>query len=115
MLEVGEVGSKRLQQILTHALKRVQYIQFIQRYLMFIHNHHLSHLQHGFQVISDLERGSSLAADLINRDALSVLDQGQSLSRADVEDSQVGDYLPHATGTGEGEGAFCITLACVLR
>lgn len=84
---------------------------------MFIHNHHhiTSHLQHRLQVISDLERSSSLAADLINRDTLSVLDQGQSLSRADVENSQVSDDLPHAAGTGKGERAICITLAGVLR
>lgn len=84
---------------------------------MFIHNHHhtISHLQHRLQVISDLERSSSLAADLINRDTLSVLDQGQSLSRADVENSQVSDDLPHAAGTGKGERAICITLAGVLR
>ena len=84
---------------------------------MFIHNYHhvKSYLQHRLQVICNLERSSSLAADFINRDTLSVLDQGQSLSRADVEDSQVGDDLPHAARTGKGEGAVCITLADVLR
>lgn len=84
---------------------------------MFIHNiiGIASHLQHWLQVIGNIERSSSLAADLINRDTLSVLGQGQTLSRADVEDSEVGDDLPHAAGTGKGEGAVCITLADVLR
>lgn len=39
-----------------------------------------------------------------------MLDESQPLSRADVEDSQVGDDLPHAAGTSKREGAFCITL-----
>lgn len=63
----------------------------------------ISFLQHRLNIISNLERSSCLAADLVHRHALGVLSQGQAFSRADIEDTQVRDDLPHAAGTGQGE------------
>ena len=35
-----------------------------------------------------------------------MLSQGQAFGGTDIEDGQVGDDLPHAAGTGQGERAF---------
>lgn len=67
-------------------------------------------LQHGLQVISDLERSSSLAADLVNRDTLRELSQSETLGRADVEHGEISDDLPDAAGAGQRERAFCDVL-----
>lgn len=67
-------------------------------------------LQHRLQVISDLKWSSSLAADLVNRDALSELCQSEALGRTDVEHGEISNDLPDAAGTGKGEGAFCDVL-----
>lgn len=70
---------------------------------MIYSRHHA--LQHGLQVIGNLEGSSGLAADLLHSDTLSVLGQSQTLGGADVEHGQVGDDLGDAAGTGQGEGA----------
>lgn len=64
------------------------------------------HLQHGLQVIGDLKWSRGLAVDLVHRNALGELGQGQAFCRTDLEHSQVGDDLPHAPGAGQREGAF---------
>ena len=63
------------------------------------------HLQHGLQVLCNLEGSSSLAADLLDGDTLSILGQSQTLGGADVKDGQVGDDLRNAAGAGQGESA----------
>lgn len=51
-----------------------------------------SNLQlHGLQVSRDIEGGSGLAADFLDSDTLGVLNQGQTLGGADVENGKVGD------------------------
>jgi hypothetical protein len=60
---------------------------------------------HGLEVLGDLEGSGSLAADLLDGDALGVLDQSQTLSGADVEDGEIGDDGRDTTGAGQGEGA----------
>lgn len=72
--------------------------------------HHLKRSQ----VLSDLERSGSLAADLLDGHALGGLGQGQTLGWADVEDSQIGDDLPDAAGTSEGECALGQDLGVAL-
>lgn len=62
-------------------------------------------LQHGLQVIGDLEWSRGLAVDFVHRNALGELGQGQALRGADLEHSQVGDDLPHAPGAGKRESA----------
>lgn len=72
------------------------------------------HSQHRLQIISHLERSRSLAADLIDRDPVGELGQRQAFSRADVEDGQIGDDLPHAAGAGQGECAVGQNLGVAL-
>lgn len=60
---------------------------------------------HGLQVSSDLERSKSLAADLLNGNTLSVLNQSQTLGGAAVEDGEISDDGGNAAGTGQGESA----------
>jgi hypothetical protein len=60
---------------------------------------------HGLEVLGDLEGSGSLAADLLDGDALGVLDQGQTLGGADVEDGEIGDDGRDTAGAGQGEGA----------
>ena len=55
---------------------------------------------HRLEVLGDLERSGSLAADLLDGDALGVLDQGQTLGGADVKDGQVGDDGRDTAGPG---------------
>jgi hypothetical protein len=67
------------------------------------------HLQlHRLEVLGDLEGSGSLTADLLNGDALGVLDQGQTLGGADVEDGQVGDNGRDAARASQGECAVWI-------
>lgn len=58
---------------------------------------------HRLEVLGDLEGSGSLAADLLNGDALGVLDQGQTLGGADVEDGQVGNDGRDTAGAGQGK------------
>ena len=60
---------------------------------------------HRLEILGDLEGSGSLAADLLNGDALDMLDQGQTLGSADVEDGQIGDDGRDTAGAGQGEGA----------
>jgi hypothetical protein len=74
-----------------------------------------SNLQlHKLQVSGDLEGGSGLAADLLDGDTLSVLDQSQTLGGADVEDGQVGDNGRDTAGAGQGESAVGKNLGVTL-
>lgn len=60
---------------------------------------------HRLEVLGDLKRSGSLAADLLDGDAFGVLDQGQTLGGADVKDGQVGDDGRDTAGAGQGESA----------
>lgn len=60
---------------------------------------------HGLEVLGDLEGSGSLAANLLDGNALGVLDQGQALGGADVEDGEVGDDGRDTAGAGQREGA----------
>lgn len=69
---------------------------------------------HGLQVLGDLEGSGSLAADILDSDALGVLNQSQTLGGADVEHGQVGDDGRDTLGAGQGEGAVGQNLGVTL-
>lgn len=88
-----------------------------------INNHHtyaskksgiIINLQHRLQISRNLERSGSLAADLLDGHALGVLGKSQTLGGADFEDGQIGDDLPHAAGSGQGEAALGEDLGVAL-
>lgn len=75
---------------------------------------YIINLQHRLQISRNLERSGSLAADLLDGHALGVLGKSQTLGGADFEDGQIGDDLPHAAGSGQGEAALGEDLGVAL-
>lgn len=71
-------------------------------------------LQHRLQVSRNLERGFRLAADLVNGHALGVLDKGEAVGRADLEDGEVGDDRGYAARAGQRERALGQDLGVAL-
>lgn len=60
-------------------------------------------LQHGLQVISDLERSLGLGLHLLDGNAVGDLDQGQAVSEVDIEHAEVGDDAADAGRSGQRE------------
>jgi len=67
---------------------------------------------HGLEVGRDPERGVGLGRDLVDRDALGVLDQRQTGLGVDVEHGEFGDDAADAGAAGQGEYAFYRCCGC---
>lgn len=69
---------------------------------------------HLFKILSNLERRLSLRLDLINRDALGVFPQCQTLNTVDIENGEICDDSRHALGPCERESALVEDLGVAL-
>lgn len=74
----------------------------------------LCHLQHGLQVIGNLEGSLSLGLDLLDGDAVGDLDEGQTVGKVNIEDTEIGDDAADTGGTGQGEFTVLDNLGVTL-
>lgn len=73
-----------------------------------------ANLQHGLQVIGDLEGGLGLSLDLLDGDTISDLNKSQAVGEVNVEDAEVGDDTADASRASQREFAVLDNLGVTL-
>ena len=74
----------------------------------------LQHLQHGLQVIGNLEGSLGLGLDLLDGDTVGDLNEGQTVGEVNVENTEVSDDAADTGGTGQREFAVLDNLGVAL-
>lgn len=74
----------------------------------------LQNLQHGLQVIGDLEGSLGLSLDLLDSDTVGKLNQSQAVGEVDVEDAELSDDAADTGRAGQGEFAVLDNLGVTL-
>lgn len=74
----------------------------------------ICNLQHWFQVIGNLEGCLGLGLDFFNSHPVSDLDQGETIRKVNVKDTEVGDYTADAGRAGQRELALLDNLGIAL-